>query len=166
MFLTTRNTRPRRHQEEQQGTTFKPKAAAVRISQLIAAGWHHQWVYKEWHECREDTYPPRRPNIQLHLPPAFPLEPLFRPGYHRMQRGSISQSLPFPFWLQTHCSWISWIALGTHSTNRHPIFSASARCTPHQLLLPGSVQGCLTPLLPTLHHSSPMPHILPALGGL
>lgn len=58
------------------------------------------------------------------------------------------QHLPEPCLAPRHCS---WIALGTHSTNCHPIFSASARCAPHQLLLPGSVQSCLTPLLSTLH---------------
>lgn len=143
MFLT--NTRPRRHQEERQGTTFKPKAAAVRISQITAAGWHHQQVYKEWDECREDTHPPSRPNTQLHSSTSLSTTASVQTWLPEDAEG---QHLPEPsisYLAPRHCS---WTALGTHSTNCHPIFSASARCAPHQLLSPGSVQGCLTPLLP------------------
>lgn len=147
MLLT--NTRPRRHQEEQQGTTFKPKAAAVCISQLIAARWHHLWVYKEWYECREGTHPSSRPSAQLHpstsLSPAASAQTWLPEGQH-LPEPSI------PHLALRHCS---WTVLRTHRTNHHPIFSACARCAPYQLLLPGSASLPSCPLCTFPHGPDP-----------
>lgn len=76
MFLT--NTRPRRHQEERRGAAFKLKAAAARISRLIAAGQlmdqkHHQRVYKATGWMQRGQIPPGRLNAQPH--PSTSLSP-------------------------------------------------------------------------------------------
>lgn len=159
------NTRPRRHQEERRGTTFKSKAAAVCISQLLAAGWHHQQVYKEWDECREDRHPPSRPNAQLH--PSTSLSPAAS-AQTWLPEDAEGQHLPepYPFPIQ-------------HSDSKTLLLDCS-RDTQQQLPshLFSLCQMCSTPvafakLCADLPHSppahsapSPMPHTLPALGGL
>lgn len=119
-------------------------------SSLLQDGIISRFIKNGMNAERTDTLPADQTHNCI-LPPASPLQPVLRPGYQRMQKGSISQS-PIHSLSNTltprHCS---WTVLGTHSTNCHPIFSVSARCAPHQLLLPSSVQTCLTPLLPTLH---------------
>lgn len=157
MFLT--NTRPRRHQEERQGTTFKPKAAAVHSS-LLQDGIINRFIKNGMNAERTHTLSADQTHNCI-LPPASPLQPVFRPGYQRMQRGSISQSLPFPIWLQD-------TAPGLLLGHTAPTAIPSLQPLPDVLHTSCFCQAlCRAASLPSCQSApSPIPHTLPALGGL
>lgn len=132
-------------------------------SSLLQDGIISRFIKNGMNAERTDTLPADQTHNCI-LPPASPLQPVLRPGYQRMQKGSISQSLPFP---------------SQHSDSKTLLLDCS-RDTQHQLPshLFSLCQMCSTPaafakLCADLPHSppahsapSPMPHTLPALGGL